>query len=371
MEKIKNLKIFQNFNKDAHLKISQKEKIWFFDSLYNLIESWIPIMNSLNIMLLQTKNKKLKYIIQSSLKEMWKWKKLQACFEKYPLIFSNFDIYIIKMWEVTGKVPSSLKILKDESQKNADLRSKVIWALIYPIIIVLLSIAMIVWFMLFVIPKVEDMYKDAQANLPPLTQKVIDISHFLQENYLLVWLITLIIILGLTLLKRNNKIQYILDKNSLNFPIFWGILRKKILIIYANTLWTLLKNWILINEALEITKKTIWNKYYEKEIENIIEWIWEWKSLSLLMWIDKIQDSKPNPFFPIELISIIKIWEQTWKLADLLEKIWNKFWRELDTLIKNLSTAIEPIVILIVWSIVWTMILAILLPFFNMVNVMK
>ena len=110
--------------------------------------------------------------------------------------------------------------------------------------------------------------------------------------------------------------------------------------------------------------------YYEKKIEEIETWIWEWLSLSKLMWIDKISSWIEDPYFPIELTSIVKIWEQTWKLSSLLQKISYKYTKELDNLIKNLSTAIEPVVIIVVWSIVWTMILAILLPFFNMVNVM-
>jgi type IV pilus assembly protein PilC len=95
----------------------------------------------------------------------------------------------------------------------------------------------------------------------------------------------------------------------------------------------------------------------------------EWIAMSELLWIWKIRSWKEDDFFPIEIASIVKIWEQTWKLPDLLIKIASKYNKEIDVIVKWLSTAIEPVVIIWVWCIVWTMIMAILLPFFNMVNV--
>ena len=87
------------------------------------------------------------------------------------------------------------------------------------------------------------------------------------------------------------------------------------------------------------------------------------------MWINLIAQKKESPYFPIELSSVVKIWEQTGKMPHLLTKISSKFNKEIDNIVKNLATAIEPIVIMAVWAIVWTIIMAVMLPFFNMVNV--
>lgn len=155
----------------------------------------------------------------------------------------------------------------------------------------------------------------------------------------------------------------------INIPIFWILIRKKILALFAGNLWILLDRWVIINQALEISSKTLENDYYQKEIDKIISWISTWKELSAMMWINEIQSWKENKYFPIELSSVIKIWEQTWNLPKLLQNISNKYKKEIDNIIKNLSTAIEPIVIIWVWIIVWVLIMAIMLPFFNMVNV--
>ena len=357
--------------KKSNVKISQKQKIEFFDSLYNLINSWIPITNSLSIMTLQTKDKNIKNLIQTLLKDLSKWKKLQESFKDFPKIFNHFDVYIIKMWEITWKLADALDIVKTREEKNKELKSKIIWALIYPMIIVSLSISMIIWFMVFVIPRVQKMYVDARVNLPPLTQKVIDTADFLKNNwiYLALWLV--ILIYFLIKFKTNKKTKYYYDKAFLDIPLFWWLVRKKVLSIFANTLWVLLQNWIMINEALDIAKKSVENDYYEKKVDEMIVWLNEWVPLSELMWITKITSWKEDEYFPIEISSVVKIWEQTWKLPSLLIKIANKYNKEIDVIVKNLSTVIEPVVIVIVGWIVWTMVLAILLPFFNMVNVVK
>lgn len=357
------------FTKKSSISISQKQKIELFDSLYNLINSWIPITNSLSILLFQTKNKNIKYIIESLLKDISKGKKLEESFKNFPRIFNNFDIYMIKMWEVTGKVAWSLENIKDREEKNSELKTKIIWALIYPAIIVSLSIAMIIGFMLFVIPRVQKMYSDAKVNLPELTQNVINASIFLQENYILIIITLIAIISWIITFKTHPHTKIYFDYFILKIPIFWPLIRKKILAIFSNTLWTLLQNGIMINEALDITKKSLDNKYYEKRIEKISEELSEGISLSESMWIKKLKDSIEDAYFPLELASIVKIWEQTWKLPSLLLKISQKFNKEIDIIVKWLSTAIEPIVIIAVWIIVGTMVMAILLPFFNMVNV--
>jgi len=273
------------------------------------------------------------------------------------------------MWEVTWKLWDSIEIIKVNEEKNKELRGKIIWALIYPSVIVTLSIAMIWVFMVYVIPKITDMYKDAKVNLPDLTQTVINISNFLQNNVfeIIIWII--IFVISMIIFKNHPRTKIYFDHAVLKIPLFWTLIRKKILSLFASSLWTLLNSWVIINKSLEITSWALENKYYEKELKKIIAWVSKWVELSTLMWINDIQSWKQHPLFPIELASIVKIWEQTWKLSPLLTKISKKFNKEIDETVKNIGTAIEPLVIVWVWIVIWTIIMAIMLPFFNMVNV--
>ncbi len=367
--KINSLKKIFAKKSNSNIKISAKQKIEFLDQFSNLINSWIPIINTLKIMLFQTKNKKIDIILKSILENLNSWKKLKQAFFVFEKVFTNFDLSIVEMWETTGEMWKSLDIIREREEKAKELKSKIVWALIYPIIIIFLSIAMIVTFLLFVIPKIQKMYVDARVKLPELTTFVINASDFLKANiYYIVWWFFIFIVF-FTWLRNNKKTKIHFDYFILKIPFFWWLIKRKILVSFSRTLWTLLSSWVLISKSLEITKKSLENDYYEKELNKIISWVWDWKALSDLMWIGLLKQKKESFYFPIELASVIRIWEQTWKTPELLLKVSEKFNKELDGITKNIWTAIEPIVIIFVGWIIWTIIMAILMPFFNMVNV--
>lgn len=361
---------FKNLLKNnKNIKISSKDKINFLEQFSNLINSWIPILNSLKIIMYQTKNKKLKNILEKIIKDINKWNSLKESFSNFPKTFNNFDISIIESWEVTWAIWESIETIKIKEEKQKELKGKIIWALIYPIVITLLSIWMIWVFMVYVIPKIQKMYTDSKVNLPELTQNVIKISDFTQKNIDKIILWILIFILIIYIFKTNKKTKIYWDNFILRIPIFWWLIKKKIIAMFSSSLGILLKNWVMINNSLAISSKTIENDYYEKNINEMNSRVSKWVKLSELMWINEIQNWKENFLFPIELASVVKIWEETWNLAELLIKISKKQNKEIDNIVKNIQTAIEPLVIIIIWWIVWVLIMAIMLPFFNMVNV--
>ena len=352
-----------------NISLSSKDKITLLEQLSNLLNSWIPLMNSFKIIMYQTKDKKLKIFYQNIVKDLNKWNSLKDIFKKYKNIFNIFDISIIEMWELTWKLWDSIETIKTKEEKSKELKSKIIWALIYPMVIVTLSIWMILVFMIYVIPKITDMYKDAKVNLPALTQTVIDMSDFLQKNIIAIVIWIIVFIVMFIIFKKHPKTKIYFDRAILHLPIFWPLIQKKILSLFTSSLSILLSSGVIINKSLEISSRALDNDYYEKDLKNVIKNVSMWKTLSSCMWIDEIQTWKENFLYPIELASVVKIWEETWKLAPLLRKISLKYTKQIDELVKWMQTAIEPIVIVIVWWIIWTLIMAIMLPFFNMVNV--
>lgn len=361
--------IKQKLDTKKSIKISTKQKIVFLDQLSNLINSGIPVTNGLKIMSYQTKVKPIKSLIWDVLEQMNKWTSLWDAFGKYKKIFNNFDLAILKMWEVTGKIGDSIELIKNKEEKNKELKGKIVWALIYPMVIITLSIAMIMVFMIYVIPKIKKMYKDAKVNLPDLTQNVINISEFLQENIVYILLGMMIFIAWVIVFKTNKRTKIYWDHFILKIPLFGWLIQKKILALFASSMGTLLSSGIIINESLKISSAALENDYYEKEVNRVIKEVSKWIELSELMWVNEITLWKENPYFPIALSSVVKIWEQTGKMPELLTKVSIQFNKEIDDVVKNIQTAIEPIVIVGVGVIIGTLIMAIMLPFFNMVNV--
>jgi type IV pilus assembly protein PilC len=359
----------KNILRNKSVKLNLKEKIDFLEQLSNLLSSGIPIINSFTIMNYQTKNKRVKFLIEDTLNKLNVWKNLKEIFAWYKSTFNTFDISIIEMWEVTWELAESIEIIKNKEDKTRELKWKILWALVYPIVIIALSVAMIFVFMIYVIPKIKDMYSDAKVNLPSLTTNVIKISEFIQNNLNIIILLLVLFVVIIKTFKSHSYTKIYWDRWVLHIPLFGNLIKKKTLALFTNSLWMLLSRWVIINKALEISSRALENDYYEKKLKEIVSWVSKWENLSSLMWINEIKTGKANFYFPIELSSIVKIWEQTWRLPELLEKVGVKFNKEIDNITRNLSTAIEPIVIILVWLIVWTLIMAIMLPFFNMVNV--
>lgn len=351
------------------IKLKSKLKINFLEQLSNLVNAGIPLTNALKIISFQTQDKNLKHILNSISENLNNGTSLKDSMMFFRETFNDFDISLVEVWEITGKLWEALLTIKEKEEKNAELKGKIIWALIYPMVIIFLSLSMIVVFMIYVIPRIEKMYKDAKVNLPDLTQAVIATSNFFQNNiiHIVIWMILLIILFNFS--RKVPSIKLFYDTYVFRIPIFWNLLKKKMLTLFSNTLSTLLSNGVIINKSLQVTLWAIENTYFRKEIEKIIEGVSKWQDLSRLMWIENIRAGKEHPLFPLELASIVKIWEQTGNMAGLLWNIWKKFNKELDTVIKNIQTAIEPLVIIWVWLVIGTIIMAIMLPFFNMVNV--
>jgi len=368
-EKIRILLDKLKYQSTTNISISSRDKINLLEQLSNLLNSGIPLMNSFKIIMYQTKDKKMKSLVKEIIEKLNKWHSLKEAFISYKNIFNIFDISIIEMWEVTWKLWDSVETIKIKEEKSRELKTKIIWALIYPMVIVTLSLWMILVFMIYVIPKITNMYKDAKVNLPDLTQTVINISNFLQRNIFEILLLIVIFISLFITFKNHPKTKIYYDRAILHLPIFWPLIQKKILSLLTSSLGILLSSWVIINKSLEISSRALENNYYEKELKKITNRVSRWKPLSSCMWIDEIQSGKENFLFPIELSSVVKIWEETWKLSSLLTKISIKYSKQIDELVKNMQTAIEPIVIVVVWWIIWTLIMAIMLPFFNMVNV--
>lgn len=368
MNKIKDF--LTKFKKNTYsLKLSSKNKISILEQLMNLLQSWIPLLNSFKIMMYQTKDKKIKKFLSNIIEILNKWNSLKDAFSKYPHIFWVFDIVIIEMWETIWKLWDSIETIKNKEEKAKELKWKVLSALVYPIVIVILSTCMVIVFMIYVIPKITDMYKDAKVNLPDLTAAVIKISDFIQAHIFNLIIGFFVFIFIINTFRKHPKTKIYWDYFLLKIPIFWTLIKKRTLILFTSSLWILLKNGVIITRSLEITSRALENDYYELKLKDITSRVSKWIELSTLMWVNEIQNWKENFLFPIELVSVIKIWEETWTLPKMLLKISTKMNKDIEEVIKNIQVAIEPTVIILVWWIVWTLIMAIMLPFFNMVNV--
>lgn len=164
---------------------------------------------------------------------------IQVC-ESLPKVFSPFDRAMFEMGEATGKIGQVLTLITEREEKQQDLERKIKQALIYPTSILLVAVVMVVTIMTYVVPKIEKIYHDSHVNLPPLTQSVIGMSHFLRQYGIFLAIGIGLFVGAFIFALKNPRFRYEFDKRILSLPIFGGILRKKILIVFTEFLATLL-----------------------------------------------------------------------------------------------------------------------------------
>lgn len=347
------------------LFIWKTEIVWFLDQLSILLNSWIRLVDSIVIMKKQAKTQWMKILLWSLAKKMWNWMHLSEAFEDYNYIFPEKWIHMIKAAEKSWKMSEVLTDLAKEEIAQMQFISKIKWAMIYPWILIWMAFLVLWWMMKYMVPSLEKSFWNV-SNLPVLTQKIIEMSHFMQDNMLTVVMYPIVFFWILFFLNSQFiTIQKIFNWIWLRLPIFWKILKMKNIVMFADNLVLMLSSWVVISQSLTIVAQTMPSILYQKEVHRIRRWINDWKNMSQMMWLDwKMNDDniKENYYFSLEIAQMIKIWEQTWNTLWVLRKISEVNTNKLDNIVRNLTSMLEPLITVIIWWMVWTLIVAFMIP---------
>jgi type IV pilus assembly protein PilC len=268
---------------NSKIRLSRKEKIFFLDSFGSLVNAGIPVVKSLQTIYFQSKNPRLRALSLFLKCEIEMGANMAKTAAKLGDIFSAFDVAMFEMGDATGQLGKVLETVTEREEKSLELGSKVKAALIYPLAIAVIAAAMIAVIMTYVVPKIEAVYRESNAALPGLTVAVIGSSRFLREYGILVLGIVILGVFAIPLLRKNPAFRMASDGMFLKIPIFGEIIRKKILITYAEFLSSLLLGGIVINRALLIVRSGMGNAVYEREIDALIEEVKTGKPLSAAM----------------------------------------------------------------------------------------
>ena len=362
-------------NKEISLfnSVSKKEAWQFINKLSIFISSWIDIKWALTILSKQIQNPYLKRITLEIKENIDHGISINETMNQYPKVFDNLTVALIKVWEKTWKLWVILAELDTSMLESIELKWKVKWAMLYPMILMILTIAMVVFMMVFIVPKVSETFSKAGADLPKPTQIIVNISEFLMNDYLmLIWIIVWIV----SVYKIINMTYFwkIFFANlAVRLPIFWYVVMQSNIVYFIKSFTILLDSWVLLLESIKTSSQVVSNLAYRKEIIRIKNEVELWITISKSLWLNLDYETSVymNKLFPEEFAYVVSTWEETWSLSTSLKKIWINYNSELKRYIWNLSSMMEPIIIVIVWFLVWSIIIAIMLPFFEMGKVAK
>ena len=344
-------------------RITLKDRLVFSRQLSTLIGAGLPLTQALHTVYEQTENKALKVIVSDIVTSVEGGKTLSESFAKHPKVFDKLYLSLVSAGEVSGTLDTALKRIANQQEKDAQMMSKIRGAMTYPAIVLCVIILVMSFLLIQVVPQVDKLYKDMNKTLPLITMVMVVIANFIMKFW---WLILLASAGGIVLLVRYFKTESgsrVMDAFKLNVPIFKHMFRKLYMARFLRTAELLLETGVAMLDSLDIAGEAVNNSLVAESISAAAEKVQGGKALSVAI---KDQDYI-LPLVP----QMISIGEQSGKISEMMAKAAQVYEEELDEQIKALSTAIEPVLMVVLALMAGTMVAAILLPIYSLVNDIK
>jgi len=341
-------------------KVKHTDVIFFTRQLASMIISGLTLMESLNILKKQINNLEMQKLIGDIIANVSEGKTFSESLLKHKEAFGEVYIALIKAAEKAGLLDKILIRLADNLEKNDDLKKKVKSALFYPLIIIIGVLLVIMVMNIFVIPQLATLYESMNLDLPGTTKIVLAFSGFVTNYYPIVFIMAISFVVGLKRFKKTEKGIRILDKVSLRLPVMGSIISLSVLDEISRTLSLLISSGTSIIEALNIIVNVANNYWYREAVKSSIGFVEKGVPLSKAF--------EQQVIFPPILVQMLKVGEATGKVDDSLLRMSEYFERDLDMQVKNLTTAIEPILIVVLGVTVAFLILSVITPIYSLIS---
>ncbi|MFZ2125928.1 MAG: type II secretion system F family protein [Candidatus Microsaccharimonas sp.] len=344
-------------------RITTKDRVVFTRQLATLIGAGLPLSQSLHTVQEQTQNKQLQSVIQEISSAVEGGKSLSDSFSKHPKVFDEVFISLIAAGELSGTLDEALMRVANQQEKDAATISKIRGALTYPIIVLVVIFGVLAFMLFTVVPQVEKLYADLDKQLPLLTQVMVSTASFLASFW---WIVVIAVGVGIYFLiqylKTEAGIRFV-DTFKLKVPVFGKMFQKLYMARFARTGQTLLSTGVSMLDMLKVTSRAINNTLVSTSINRATDKVQGGKALSTAL--------EPETVILPLVPQMIKIGEQSGRIDEMMGKVAQVYEDELDEEIRTISTAIEPILMVVLAVVAGGMVGAILLPIYGLVNGMN
>lgn len=347
-------------------RIKLKHISTFTRQLATLIEAGLPLLRSLTILEEQTESGNLKKIIKDLSVGIESGGTLSEGLSHYPKVFSKLYINMVKAGEIGGVLEAVLEKIAIFLEKQRELRSKVKSAMMYPTMVMCVSAGIVTFILVFIIPRFKKIYSDLGAqNLPGPTELLISISTVLTDPVrgAIALVCLILIIIAFRYANKTSQGKFYIDSVKLKLPVFGQLVNKMSIARFASTLSTLITSGVPILQALEIVRETSGNEVVARAMTQVHESIREGETIH--------EPLAKFPVFPPLVVHMIAVGEETGALDAMLNKVAEAYEREVDDTVKGLTSLIEPLLIVFLGLIIGFIVIALYLPLFNIVNVIK
>lgn len=340
-------------------RVPSREKAYFFELLATMIRAGIPLNRALKILVARTMNARLKRVISTLSYELEHGRSFSQALDRFPEIFAETERGVIRSAEAVGHLEQMLFKIADNMDRRNDLMMRLKGALIYPIAVLAALVIGVVVMLVFVVPRIKEIFAQSSLELPITTRILLNGSEFLANFW---WLIVLLILFGVIVFHvytHTEEGRFSWDFRKLRIPLIGPMLRKIFVLRFTDTLGLLVESGLPINEALEYTAAAIGNEVYRVKTYEALGLVQEGKKLS--------QALAAAPFlFPETVTNMIAVGEHAATLGELSQKIGSHYHKEIDFTLKNMTTVLGPILILVIGITVAFFALSVLSPIFSL-----
>lgn len=351
------MQIWKKFNDFliSHSKVKVKDKATFFHLLSVMINSGIPMLQALKSLIAQLeKNPRLQLTVEDLYTSIESGNSLSEAMLASPNVFSEADVGMVEAGEASGQLAKVLENIAEDTEKAYSIRSKVKGAMMYPMVIMVLLVLVVGAMMIYVIPKLTELFTSVQGELPLITRIVVGTSDFMINR----WAVILAAVVGfmvfIILFKKTTIGRYVIDDFKLHIPIFGKLLQQAYLSRFARSLSSLIDSNVSIVETLQITANSMGNEVYRKRLLLAME--------DIKQGIPLAENLTASNLFPPMLVNMIEVGERTAQLGEITSKVAAFYESEVDTAVAGLSKIIEPIILVIIGLTVGTVVASIMLP---------
>ncbi len=341
-------------------KVKKKDLAILCRQFYTMINAGVEITTGLEILSKQSSNKTLSHTLSIVHEDVQKGFTLSESMRKHQKVFPSLLINMVQAGEVSGNLDTIMERMAVHFEKENKLENKMKSAMIYPSILGLVSIAVVVFLLVAVMPTFIGMFESSGQTLPAPTQILMGLSGKLTEFWYLFLGGTVIIVGGFTLYRQSAVGRTTLDSLKLKIPIVNDTSVKIVTSRFTRTLSTLMSSGIPLLESIEVVGKVVGNKVVENRLEDSIEDIRKGATLSRA-----IKDVK---VFPPMLDSMIKVGEESGSLDDILYKTADFYDEEVELALQRVATLVEPVMLVVMALLIGFIVIAMALPMFDMVN---
>jgi type IV pilus assembly protein PilC len=343
-------------------KVPAKILTVFTRQLSTLISAGLPLLRSLRTLSKQEKNPNLRKIMAGLAESVEGGTTFSEALSQHPKAFNKLYVNMVKAGELGGVLEVVLTRLAEFAEKSQRIRGKVTSAMVYPLVVLTIAVGIVTFLMLFIVPKFEAIFKDMLGGrpLPFITQVIMDLSRFIQGNFILIAGAIAVAVVGIRFALRLPGVSTAVDEYKLKLPLFGDMLTKTSVARFSRTLGTLVSSGVPILQALQITRDTAGNARVSSAIENIHDNVKEGESM--------VSPMEASQIFPPMVVSMVQVGEETGQLPDMLTKVADVFEEEVDTAVAGLTSLLEPVMIVMLALIVGTIVVALFLPLITIIQ---